>query len=114
MAASHEFLRRLLEKDALSTYYWEDVRAAIHHVATTRVPESERVLRRLLTADFTVRLARASGAPHALAPEDMLRSVAIQALGTWNRRRHRDVIARVARTSHSDLLVAIARSHLAR
>ena len=114
MAASHEFLGRLLGHGALATYDWEEVRAAIHHVAATRVPESEDVLRRLLTTDFTVRLSEKSSAPHALSPEDMLRSVAIQALGTWNRRRHRDVIARVARTSHSDLLVAIARSHLAR
>lgn len=107
MAASHDVLRRATSGRAER---WDLLRAALRHVTAAHSAESEKQLRGLLSRDFRIRLKAGSSAPHAMSPEDMLRSEAIQALARWDRRKHRKVIALAARRSTSSLVAEIARA----
>ena len=44
-----------------------------------------------------------------MPPEDLLRRVAIQQLARWDRKRHRDVIRRVAEIAETDSVRKLAR-----
>lgn len=109
MAASHDVLRRATNG---STERWDRLRAALRQVTAAHSAESEKLLRGLLGKDFRIQLEAGSSAPHAMSPEDMLRSEAIQALGRWDQRKHRKVIALAGRRSTSSLVAEIARAAL--
>ena len=78
-------------------------------VSDERSAESEALLREVALFDGKFLLDEEAGLPHAMSPEDMLRSLAAQTLAKWDRRRHRDVIRQVSRTTSSGLAAAIVR-----
>lgn len=93
-------------------YHWHHVLGALHAVCAEPSPESVEVLRRVAVFEGRYRLDEEAGLPHAMSPEDLLRSLAVQTLAQWDRERHRDVIARAAELSDSEHVAAIARSAL--
>ena len=116
MSLAHLHLERMLgapvPEPGEPAYHWHHVLGALHAVCAEPSPESEAVLRRVAAFEGRYRLDPEAGLPHAMSPEDLLRSLAVQTLAQWDRERHRDVIARAAELSDSDHVAAIARSVL--
>jgi hypothetical protein len=115
MALAHEHLERMLSGLAQGgrPYGWQHMLGALQVVCGERSSESEAVLRKAAIYEGRCRLDEAAGLPHSMSPEDLLRSMALQTLGEWDRDRHRDVIARAAELADSDHVVVIARQYLA-
>lgn len=116
MSAAHDHLRRVLFGPAIANekHPWAGIMGALHTVTGERSEESEVLLRRVLT-DFHGRLELESteGLPHAMPPEDLLRSVAVQTLASWDLARHRDAILPHADPARNDPLGSLARRALA-
>lgn len=63
---------------------WDDVLAAFYGViAAPFTPRGEALLLAVLRFDGRLDLDAASEIPHSMSPEDMLKSLAVQALGKW-------------------------------
>ena len=113
MQNSVQFLTRVLasEDQTVDAYPWEDLLAAVQEVtlsAPTR--EVESVLLAALRFEGRFRLTPKSGRPHRLSPEDMVKSLAIQALGKWSSVAHLTEIERIESTTRSPGLASVARA----
>jgi hypothetical protein len=93
-------------------YHWKNVLATAHAVTSGRTVRRERLLRRVALFRGKLPLDTRQGLPHALPPEEVLRCIAVQTLSQWDRKKHRDVIQRVADTAEHDLVASIARDAL--
>ena len=111
MSLAHQHLRRCLAGGLIhgKRVTWQHAMALMHAVSAARGPESENVLREVALYDGVLQLDTAPGLPHAMSPEDALRSMAVQVLAEWNPRRHRDVIRAVSRVTRNDVVAVIAR-----
>jgi hypothetical protein len=109
--AAHQHLRRLLAGGLIEGRRprWTHALALMKAAAAERSSESESLMREIALFDGKFLLVEEAGLPHAMSPEDMLRSIAAQTLASWDLRRHRDVIRHVARTGPSGLAAAIVR-----
>ncbi|HEV8598317.1 MAG TPA: hypothetical protein VGQ69_03070 [Gemmatimonadales bacterium] len=115
MSLAHDHLERMLAGvgPGDEPYHWHHLLGVLHAVCGERSPESETLLRRVASSSGHCRLDQSEGLPHAMSPEDVLRSLAVQTLAEWDLERHRDVIARAAELAGADHVSAIARSYLA-
>jgi hypothetical protein len=106
MARAHEHLRRLLAGGLIEGRrpQWAHALALLKSVSEVRSPESESVLRDVALFDGKLLLDEEAGLPHAMSPEDMLRSLSAQTLAGWDRRRHRDVIRHASAPERSALV----------
>jgi hypothetical protein len=106
MTRAHEHLRRLLAGGLIEGRRprWEHALALLKAVSETRSADSEAVLREAALFDGRLVLDEEAGLPHAMAPEDMLRSLAAQTLALWDRRRHRDAIRHAAGPTRNALV----------
>jgi hypothetical protein len=116
MSGAHDYLRGILFGSAtggVTGHPWTGILAAMDGVTSARSEESELLLRRLLT-DFhrPLPLDPDAGFAHAMPPEDLLRSLAVQTLAEWDLHRHRDVIQPHADPARHDILGSIARRAL--
>jgi len=111
VSAAHQHLRRLLAGGLIEGRRprWTHALWLMKTVSEEQSPESEAVLREVALFDGKFLLDEEAGLPHSMSPEDMLRSIAAQTLAGWNRRRHRDVIRHVAKTTGPGLAAAIVR-----
>ena len=111
MTRAHQHLRRLLAGGLIEGRRprWTHALSLMKAVTDERSAESEALLREVALFDGKFLLDEEAGLPHAMSPEDMLRSLAAQTLAKWDRRRHRDVIRQVSRTASSGLAAAIVR-----
>ena len=108
-------LRRLLAgTHPPRRYQWPHVLAIAQVVTADRSAVREGLLRRAALFQGTYRLDPSHGMPHAMPPEDVLRCIAVDALGKWDARKHRDVIQHVARTAEREMVAEIARAALRR
>lgn len=109
MPGAHEHLRRLLAGGLIAGRrpQWIHALALLKAVGEVRSPESETVLREAALFDGKLLLDEEAGLPHAMAPEDMLRSLAAQTLAGWDPRRHRDVIRRASAPQRTAMVRAI-------
>jgi hypothetical protein len=114
MSKAHQHLRRLLAGGLIEGRRprWTHALWLMKTVGDQRSPESEALLREVALFDGKFLLDEEAGLPHAMSPEDMLRSIAAQTLAGWDRRRHRDVIRHVSKTAGSGLAAAIVRPWL--
>ena len=114
MIAAHQHLRRLLAGGLIEGRRprWTHALSLMKAAGDERSAESEALMREIALFDGKLLLDEEAGLPHAMSPEDMLRSIAAQTLAGWDRRRHRDVIRHVAETSTSGLASAIVRRWL--
>ena len=107
-------LQRLLSGSQSSrTYQWHHVLAIAAAVTAKRTSRRETLLRRAALYQGTFRLDPSHGMPHAMPPEDVLRCIAVQALGKWDPRQHRYVSRLVADTAEREMVAEIARAALA-
>ncbi len=109
MGAAHRCIRHVLTG---TPHHWQHVLGAMQVVTGTRTAESAAVLREVARFEGRLALHPAQGLPHALPPEDLLRGLAVQALGRWDRSRHRDVIELVLARAEAGPLAAMARAAL--
>src|SRR6266566_3566721 len=93
-------------------YRWEALLAAIEAVASSDSIgwEAERVLLRVVRFEGELRLSEDSESPHSMSPEEMLKSVAIQALAKWTGLTHLLEMERIEATAASPVLAAIVRA----
>ncbi len=90
---------------------WEDLLAAVQEVTSAGLtPEIENLLVAALRFEGRFSLTPTSGRPHRLSPEDMVKSLAIQALGKWGAADHIPEIERIESTARSPGLASVARS----
>jgi hypothetical protein len=110
MSLAHQHLRRCLAGDLIHgrRATWPHAMALMHAVVAAQSPESETLLREVALFDGQLQIDAAAGLPHAMAPEDALRALAVQVLADWNPRRHRAVIRAVHRSTRNDVVKRIA------
>jgi hypothetical protein len=108
-----KFLTRVLAPDGQpeDSYPWEDLLAAMQEI-TSAAPtqEVESVLVAALRFEGRFCLTPTSSRPHRLSPEDMVKSLAIQALGKWGIIAHLVEIERIESTTRSPGLASVARA----
>lgn len=96
-------------------YLWGDLLEAIQVLISAPLNrEAERMLLALLRFDGRLRLSQESEFPHSMAPEDMLKSLAAQALGKWTGYTHLIELQRVEATARSRALASIVRAVIRR
>src|SRR5262245_54690508 len=113
MARAHKRLHRLLRHGTATTRLrWEHVLGMLEEICRERSPESETVLREAARFQGTLAIVAGAGLPHSMSPEDLLRCVAVQTLGRWDRKRHQDAILRAAALADHERVVRHARVYL--
>jgi tetratricopeptide (TPR) repeat protein len=99
------------EAEEEGPYAWEDLLGAVHEVTSAPLTqEVEGLLVAALRFEGRFRLTPTSGRPHRLSPEDMVKSLAIQALGRWGAADHLAEIERIESTARSPGLASVARA----
>jgi hypothetical protein len=79
-----QILHRVVAAPAAEEYRWESLLAAMRTLVSAPPNlEVEQLLLAVLRFEGEFRLARSSELPHSMSPEEMLKSLAIQALGGW-------------------------------
>jgi hypothetical protein len=96
-------------------YHWEDLLMAMQAVISAPLNcEAERALLAVLRFDEKLWLSESSEFPHSMSPEDMLKSLAAQALGKWTGGTHLIELKRVEATARSPVLASIIRAVIRR
>ena len=111
MALEHDRFRRLLtgmDNDG-GQFSWHHVVALLQAITAERSDESEAALREVAVLTGRLDLQEDAGLPHAMAPEDLLRLIAVRKLGEWDPVTHHDVIVQMALTADSERVPALAR-----
>jgi hypothetical protein len=87
---------------------WEDLMADLWPVISSKLTwEGERLLLDIIRFEGRLRLAVSSALPHSMPAEDMLKSLAIQALGRWTGLAHLHEMQRVQMTTPSSSLSSL-------
>ena len=117
MTNEHQLLDAALSGSSTAQieYHWEDLLMAMQAVISAPMNwDTERVLLAVLRFDGTLRLSESSAFPHSMSPEDMLKSLAAQALGKWTGDTHLIELKRVEATARSPVLASIIRAVIRR
>ena len=69
--------------------------------------EGESLLLEILRFEGRLQIDLSSEMPHSMSPEDMLKSLAIQALARWTGLAHLPEMQRVQLTTHSSSLASL-------
>ena len=104
------FLHKVVGPKGTARYGWHHILAAIHHAGEDPSVEAERVLHKIVDFKGTIVLTPRAGVTHCMSPENMMRSLALQALLQRNKGKHRKLAHQLARSTRSDLLACIAKS----
>jgi hypothetical protein len=87
---------------------WEDLMADLWPVISSPLTwEGERLLLDVIRFEGRLRLVESSEMPHSMPPEDMLKSLAIQALARWTGLAHLHEMQRVQLTTPSSSLASL-------
>lgn len=87
---------------------WKRLLKAIRSVISKPLNwETERILLEIMRFDGRINLTSDSSVPHSLSPEDMLKSLAAQALGRWTGLTHIYELQRLEVTTASPVLASI-------
>ncbi len=92
-------------------FRWEDLISAMRAVISVPLSsQTEHLLFSVLRFNGHIRLAASSELPHSMAPEDMLKSLAVQALGKWTGSAHVLEMQKVLVTTSSPALASVVRT----
>jgi hypothetical protein len=87
---------------------WNDVRAELLSVASCPLrPEVERLLLDILKFEGELQLDESSEMPHRMSPENMLKSLAVQALARWTGAHYLPTLRRIEATAPPALSTVI-------
>jgi hypothetical protein len=96
-------------------YSWDDLLSAMQEVTSSEPSgEVESVLLAALRFEGRFNLTATSSRPHRLSPEDMVKSLAIQAFGKWGCTPYLAEIQRIESTARSPGLASVARATVQR
>jgi len=115
VADSDELLRRVARGETdPGGFHWGRIMQAMHEIASGPPPadrtDRERLLLELLDREGPVALQPDSPLPHAMPPEHMLRTFAMQVLAKWDLDKHRDKIQALATSPRvPERVAAVAR-----
>ena len=111
MPAQLRTLNRAMSKTSGPAPTWGEVMCELWPViATPLTGDDERLLLELLRHEGRLRLVANDELPHSLTPEDMLKSLAVQALGKWTRLTYLTEMQRLELLASSPELATIVRS----
>lgn len=89
---------------------WSDLMAELWPAISRPLTwEAERLLLEVLRFEGRLRLTVSSDLPHSMPPEDMLKSLVVQALGRWTGLSYLQEMERVQATTHSSSLSSLVR-----
>jgi len=111
---STELIKELLSPEVVQEkeFMWREIVAAMADMTKKQTPQAEEFLVKLLESEEVIRLAPDSDIPGVMPPEDMLKSLAIQALSRWTGRKYVRAFERVYMTTKSPILAGIAKLHV--
>lgn len=114
MAVAHTRFHSLMAGQYLEGrgFHWPHVLGLLHELCKERSAQSEALLRRAAQFKGTLRLDPAQGLPHSMSPEDFLRSVAVQTLGSWDPVLHQDAIVQAVALADHESVATHARPYL--
>jgi hypothetical protein len=94
---------------------WNDLLAALDSVISSPLTsEAEQLLLEILRFDGELRLEESSEMPHSMSREDMLKSLAVQALARWSGPTYVLPMQRVLATTSSPALASVVRAVIQR
>lgn len=93
-------------------FLWQDIMAAMSDILQTHTEETEALLRRILDFEGTIRLSPRSDIPGAMEPENMLRSLSVQALSLWRGQTYLKVFRRLHAATPSPALAGIVKVYI--
>lgn len=89
-------------------YRWEELLADLWPVfSSPPAAEAERLLLDILRFEGRLQINPSAEMPHSMPPEDMLKSLAIQALAKWTGLAHLHEMQRVQLTTQSSSLASL-------
>ena len=106
------FFRRTVLSGSADTaeHRWEDIENAMwQFISVPLTAEAETALVAVLHFDGRIRISPSSEIPHSMSPEEMLKSLAVQALGKWTGLTYLLEMQRVQTMASSPVLSGIAR-----
>ncbi len=110
---ARQHLDRLLRGDhPPGHYHWHHVLGAIDVVATEPSARHATLLRRVARYRGRLQIDHRYGISHAMPPEEVLRCIAVRALGRWDRHKHAAVIREVAEGAEYAIVAQVARDAL--
>jgi hypothetical protein len=111
-------LKRVIQPSltaAKEEYRWEDILAAMRAVISAPLSSgAEHLLLSVLRFDGRIRLDASSEVPHSMPPEDMLKSLAVQALAKWTGPTYVRAMQRLQATATSPALTSVIRAVIQR
>jgi len=118
MASALQVLNQVFKFDALAAkeeFRWEDLHAAMREVISVELsPDAEHLLLAMLRFDGRIRFEASSEIPHSMPPEDMLKSLAVQALAKWTGPRYVLAMRRLQAQAISPALASVIRTVIQR
>src|SRR5262245_30938165 len=102
MPISSQFLTRAMGAEPGPDPTWGQLMAEVWPIISAPLSwEGERLLLEILHFNGRLRLSESSELPHSMPPEDMLKSLAVQALAKWTGLTHLTEMERVELTTRT-------------
>ncbi len=89
-------------------YHWHHVLGVLDVVAGAHTTRHATLLRRVARYRGTLQIDHRYGISHAMPPEEVLRCIAVRALGRWDRHKHAAVIREVADSAEYAIVAQVA------
>jgi hypothetical protein len=110
MATAFSTLKAAMAAQGAGQPLWSDLMAELWPVISSPLTwEAEGLLLAILRFEGRLRLTVSSDLPHSMPPEDMLKSLAVQALGRWTGLSYLQEMERVQVTTQSSSLSSLVR-----
>ncbi len=108
MSSGFQSVRRAISGAPAGGYRWEELLADLWPALSSPLTaEAERLLLEILRFAGRLQIDLSSEMPHSMPPEDMLKSLAIQALARWTGLAHLHEMQRVQLTTQSSSLASL-------
>jgi hypothetical protein len=107
-------LNKVLQTSSVNSrevYRWEDIHAAMRTVISAPLTSgTEHLLLSMLRFDGRIRLDTSCDVPHRMSAEDMLKSLAVQALAKWTGPTYLLAVRRLQAATTSPGLLSVIRA----
>jgi hypothetical protein len=107
-----ELIKEVISDSAKKQFMWQDISGALAILSEKWTAEHENLFASLLEFEGTVRLSPDSDIPGVMAPEDILKSTAIQNLTEWKGRKYLSAFKKLKTTTKSEAIAEVAQIHI--